>query len=40
MNHERQQRNIQIKINSNWIPASDEMEEIEIAEDENEEEED
>ena len=24
MNHERQQRNIQIKINSNWIPASDE----------------
>ena len=30
MNHERQQRNIQIKINSNWIPASDEMEEIEM----------
>ena len=28
MNHERQQRNIQIKINSNWIPATDEMEEM------------
>lgn len=30
MNHERQQRNIQIKMNLNWIPASDEMEEIEM----------
>lgn len=28
MNHERQQRNIQIKMNSNWIPALDEMEEM------------
>ena len=28
MNHERQQRNIQIKMNLNWIPASDEMTEM------------
>jgi len=28
MNHERQQRNIQIKMNSNWIPASDEITEM------------
>ena len=28
MNHERQQRNIQIKMNSIWIPASDEMTEM------------
>ena len=28
MNHERQQRNIQIKMNSNWIPATEEIEEM------------
>lgn len=28
MNHERQQRDIRIKINSTWIPASDEIEEM------------